>query len=78
MVARTHRGLGIGRALLDQSVSWARAAGVRKLELHVFPWNEPAIRLYDRYGFVREGLRVGHYVRGDHDVDAVLMAYLVP
>ena len=37
MVADGHRRRGIGRALLEQAVAWAREAGVRKLELHVFP-----------------------------------------
>ncbi len=46
-----------------------------KLELHVFPWNEPAIRLYEQFGFEREGLRKAHYRRGDEYVDAILMAY---
>jgi L-phenylalanine/L-methionine N-acetyltransferase len=75
MVAATHRRRGIGTALLDAAVRWARAADVRKLELHVFPWNEAAIKLYESYGFVREGLRRGHYRRGDDYVDAILMAF---
>jgi RimJ/RimL family protein N-acetyltransferase len=75
MVAATHRRLGIGRALLEQAVAWAEASGVLKLELHVFPWNEPAIRLYEVFGFEREGLRKGHYRRGGELVDAILMAY---
>jgi RimJ/RimL family protein N-acetyltransferase len=74
MVAASHRRRGIGTALLDAAVRWARAAGVRKLELHVFPWNEAAIKLYENYGFVREGLRRGQYRRGDDYVDAILMA----
>jgi RimJ/RimL family protein N-acetyltransferase len=74
MVAASHRRRGIGTALLDAAVRWARAAGVRKLELHVFPWNEAAIKLYENYGFVREGLRRGQYRRGDDFVDAILMA----
>jgi RimJ/RimL family protein N-acetyltransferase len=77
MVAASHRRLGIGRALLERAVAWARDAGVRKLELHVFPWNEPAIRLYEEFGFEREGLRKDHYRRGDDYVDAILMAYRV-
>ena len=77
MVAAGHRRRGIGRALLEQAVTWARASGVRKLELHVFPWNEPAISLYESFGFVREGLRRGHYIRDGEDVDAILMAYEV-
>jgi RimJ/RimL family protein N-acetyltransferase len=75
MVAASYRRRGIGTALLDAAVRWARAAGVRKVELHVFPWNEAAIKLYENYGFVREGLRRGQYRRGDDYVDAILMAY---
>ena len=75
MVAATHRRRGIGRALLDAAVEWARESGVQKLELHVFPHNEPAIQLYERFGFVREGYRTKHYRRGRDYVDAILMAY---
>ena len=75
IVAASHRRRGIGKLLLDTAVAWARGAGVRKLELHVFPWNEPAIRLYETFGFLREGLRRGHYRRDGADVDALLMAY---
>jgi putative acetyltransferase len=77
MVAASHRRRGIGRALLEQAEAWARASGVLKLELHVFPWNEPAIRLYEEFGFEREGLRKEHYRRGAELVDAILMAYRV-
>jgi len=75
MVARDARRQGVGWALLEAAVEWARGAGVRKLELHVFPWNEPAIRLYEKFGFEREGFRKGHYSRAGEDVDAILMAF---
>jgi RimJ/RimL family protein N-acetyltransferase len=78
MVAADARRRGVGRALLDQAAQWARDVGVRKLELHVFPHNEPAIRLYERCGYVREGYRKAHYRRGREYVDAILMAYDVP
>jgi RimJ/RimL family protein N-acetyltransferase len=55
MVAMSHRRQGIGRALLETAVMWAREAEVTKLELHVLPWNEPAIALYEGFGFEREG-----------------------
>lgn len=77
MVAGSHRRQGVGTALLEQAASWARTAGIRKLELHVFPWNEPALRLYESFGFEREGYRRRQYLRGDEEVDAILMAYFV-
>jgi RimJ/RimL family protein N-acetyltransferase len=77
MVAATHRRRGVGRRLLVQAVAWAREAGVSKLELHVFPWNAPAIALYESFGFEREGLRRRHYIREGEPVDAILMALLL-
>jgi RimJ/RimL family protein N-acetyltransferase len=77
MVAKEARSRGVGRALLQAAVDWSRAAAIRKLELHVFPWNEPAIRLYERFGFVREGYRKAHYYRDGHYVDAVLMVLAI-
>jgi RimJ/RimL family protein N-acetyltransferase len=77
MVAASHRRQGVGTMLLDQAVAWARDSRVRKLELHVFPWNEPALALYESFGFEREGYRRRHYERGGELVDAVLMSYFV-
>ena len=75
MVALDARRQGVGTALLRAAVDWARETGIRKLELHVFPWNEGAIALYEAFGFEREGFRKGHYRRGGEFVDAILMAY---
>ena len=74
MVDTRFRRRGVGRALLEAAVAWAPEHAVAKLELHVFPWNAPAIALYESFGFEREGLRKGHYLRGGEPVDAVLMA----
>jgi RimJ/RimL family protein N-acetyltransferase len=77
MVAATHRRRGIGTALLQAAVDWARVSEVRKLELHVFPYNTGAIALYERFGFTKEGYRRAQYRRDDGFVDAILMAYEV-
>jgi RimJ/RimL family protein N-acetyltransferase len=74
LVAASHRRRGVGTALLDAAVDWARESSVRKLELHVFPHNGAAIALYEKYGFRREGYRHAHYRREDGYVDAILMA----
>jgi RimJ/RimL family protein N-acetyltransferase len=78
MVAVGWRRKGIGRALMETAVEWARDAGISKLELHVFPHNEVAIKLYEQFGYEREGYRKQHYRRSTGEyVDAILMAYRV-
>jgi RimJ/RimL family protein N-acetyltransferase len=64
------RGLGLGRALLDTAVEWARAVGIAKLTLGVFPGNARAIALYRAAGFVEEGVLRRHLrvPGGDRDV----------
>ena len=74
MVAADHRRRGIGSALMQEAMKWARASSVTKLELEVFPHNEPAIALYRKLGFREEGRRGRRYRVGGEYVDAVLMA----
>jgi ribosomal protein S18 acetylase RimI-like enzyme len=57
------RGAGIGRALVDAVIAEARAAGKRRVILHVVAGNDPAIRLYQQAGFVP----TGHSVPSPHD-----------
>ena len=77
MVALDARRQGVGTALLQAAAAWGRETGICKLELHVFPWNEPAIKLYESFGFVREGYRKTHYRRDNGYADAILMALQV-
>jgi RimJ/RimL family protein N-acetyltransferase len=78
MVAATHRQRGVGTLLMRVAEQWAEAAGVSKLELHVFPHNEPAIALYAKLGYVQEGRRYRHYRKPDGAyADAMLMAKLL-
>jgi len=74
MVRRERRREGVGTALMNAAEEWARGAGVRKLELHVFPHNEAALRLYRSLGYEQEGFRRRHYRRDDVFLDAILMA----
>ena len=75
MVAAARRRQGVGTALMNAAEDWARGARVTKLELHVFPHNDPAIRLYEKLGYEREGVRRRHYARADGSYsDVILMA----
>ena len=69
MVARAHRGKGIGHALTSHAVAWARTCPVlHKLSLAVFDDNERAIGLYRALGFHEEGRRPGEYREADGSV----------
>ena len=56
-VLKEYWGLGIGSGLVEILIDWARSSGIiRKINLKVRLDNERAIKLYERFGFVREGL----------------------
>jgi len=77
-VRRAWRNRGVGSALLRAAIDWARGTGViTRIELAVYRENVRAIRLYEKFGFEREGLRrraVRH--RGQY-VDDLVMALLL-
>ncbi len=55
-VAPTHRGDGLGRALLDAVVGFIRAQGAAEVVLGVTDGNDAARALYERYGFAFNGV----------------------
>ncbi len=55
-VLQAYTGHGLGKALIEYMLDWARKTGVvRKINLKVRVDNLPAIRLYERMGWVHEG-----------------------
>jgi RimJ/RimL family protein N-acetyltransferase len=77
-VARSHRGRGIGSSLLEASIAWARQAGAHKVALEVWPHNEAAIALYEKFGFEREGYLRKHWRRQSGELwDSVVMGLVL-
>jgi ribosomal protein S18 acetylase RimI-like enzyme len=70
-------GRGIGSALLADLLAWASAGSrVGKIELLVRAGNAPAIALYRKFGFKREGRLVGRVRLADGTmIDDVAMAW---
>jgi ribosomal protein S18 acetylase RimI-like enzyme len=67
-VAPDARGAGIGRALLDAVVGWARDRGCGRLVLSVTETNAAARRFYEAYGFRETGERRPLREGSDQDV----------
>lgn len=64
---------GIGAMLVEAMKKEAGLRGVTKIVLEVRVSNERAIRLYERNGFVRQGIRKGFYDMPKED--AYIMLY---
>lgn len=70
-VAPSLRKQHIGTMLLNTCIDAARASGIKRWTLEVRAGNEAAKTLYDRFGFVENGIRKGYY--DNPKEDAVLM-----
>lgn len=71
-----YRGQGIGTALIGATLAAARASGLTRVELVVREHNARARALYERLGFVQEGVK-RNAVRVDAEYeDAICMALL--
>lgn len=78
LVDRGWRGCGVGSALLQATVEWARGHGLHKLCLEVFAQNSAAIALYRKYGFMEEGRRMKQYRRASGELwDSIVMGLLL-
>ncbi|PWY55061.1 GNAT family N-acetyltransferase [Legionella qingyii] len=55
-VIAPYRGQGIGEELLSTALHMAKQKGLTRIELTVREHNQAAISLYEKYGFVKEGV----------------------
>lgn len=70
-VLEAHRGAGVGRALVEESLSGMKERGCSETYLEVRVSNEPAISLYRKLGFAVVTTHHGYYRDGE---DAYLMS----
>ena len=71
------QGHGLGQWMMRSLVSQVRAAGLHRIVLEVRPSNTRALRLYEKAGFKRIGLRKGYYPTAPETAareDAIVMA----
>ncbi|MBE7433528.1 MAG: GNAT family N-acetyltransferase [Anaerolineales bacterium] len=71
------QGQGVGSALMQAATDLAdNWLNLRRLELEVYCDNEPAVKLYKKFGFEIEGTLKGYAFRAGEYVDVYSMARL--
>lgn len=68
-VDETCRGKGVASALVAEIIVRGEAIGIQDFTLEVRVSNTPAIRLYEKMGFVSEGIRPNFYERPKEDAN---------
>jgi RimJ/RimL family protein N-acetyltransferase len=72
-------GKGYGQQLISEILSFSRQQGFKRVELSTATINEKAIRLYEKNGFVKEGVLKNYtYLKKEGKfLDEVMMAVLI-
>lgn len=65
------RGIGIATALMEKVVDFAKTVEAESILLEVRRSNLTAQKLYEKFGFIYDGVRRGYYTDGE---DALLMS----
>lgn len=77
IVHDNHQNKGIGSKLTEVTLTLARIKGLKKITLEVFPENTRAIHVYEKHGFVEEGVLKKHYFFRDRFYDVAVMGRLL-
>ena len=72
-VRKTAWGQGVGTALLQKVIDYAKAHGVEIINLEVRSDNVRAIRLYEKFGFEKTGESPAFFKIGTEYIDFTLM-----
>lgn len=67
-VVEEHRGVGVGRALIQAAERHARSRGAPRIRLVTADSNLPALQLFLRCGFRRSNRAPGRYRRGQRNL----------
>jgi GNAT superfamily N-acetyltransferase len=73
-VLADYRDHGLGAALLNRGLAWARERGYRKVYQNLPATNEGAVDFLEANGWTVEATREGHYLFDDDLVDEVQLA----
>jgi len=68
---------GWGQLLLKDTIRFAQQIGKEKIWLHVYAFNKPAIKLYKKHGFKKEGAFKKEEYKNGHYVDVLSLAKFI-
>lgn len=58
VVAQAHQRRGIGTRLMTEAHRWARGRSLAEIQLTVYDFNQPALRLYNKLGYAPDSHRL--------------------
>ena len=64
-VLKEYWGYGIGTNFLKKSIAWADSNRIKKISLNVLEINNKAIKLYEKFGFIKEGNLINDKILSD-------------
>jgi streptothricin acetyltransferase len=77
IVDTEYRGKGVGRALMNRAIEWAKGQNFPGLTLETQDNNVPACRFYEKCGFVLGGFDLYAYKNLDNASEIALYWYLI-
>ncbi|MCA9894340.1 MAG: GNAT family N-acetyltransferase [Anaerolineae bacterium] len=73
-VRRDWRDKGVGSAMMRYALDWCESnATIKRVELDVFTNNPRAIHVYEKFGFIQEGVRRSVYYKHGEFLDLLHM-----
>jgi len=69
-----YKGKGLATELMKQAEEWLKSKSVTRIEMTVIKDNLPAIKLYEKLGYAKEGMRINSIKINDEYFDEVYMS----
>lgn len=76
-IIKTHRGKGLGGQMLEEVIRQAKGNGLEKVCLEVYSHNKGAIALYEKSGFMHEGVKLKEVKMDGKYFDEVVMGLML-
>ncbi|MFC2163141.1 GNAT family N-acetyltransferase [Candidatus Altiarchaeota archaeon] len=76
-IAKEYQGMGVGDACMKYMISLARKLKYKRIYLTVVAGNKPAMKLYRKYSFRKEGTQKKAFKINGRYQDTIMMARLI-